>query len=128
MPQLRILIDRLPRCFWILVVLLLVFLLGVIDYETGDYLIIVFYMIPVVLATWFTGVRFGLAVAITCGFVRLLADYETYTVFTSANYINVAEDTFFLLIMGGLTATIHKMLKGNRAGLSDRDEKIKQED
>jgi uncharacterized membrane protein len=119
MPQMRIFTGRLPKWFWVVAVMLLVFLLGIIDYETGDYSIIVFYMIPVVLATWFTGARFGITVAVISGFVRLYADYETYTVFSSANYFNVAEDALFLLIIAGLTAILRRMLKGKKTGLPD---------
>jgi hypothetical protein len=128
MPQLLAFTGKLPKWIWTSAVLLLVFFLGIIDYQTGDYSIIVFYMIPVVLATWFTGVRFGIAVAVISGFVRLYADYATYTVFTSANYVNVAEDAFFLLIIGVLTAILRKMLKGNKAGLPDAAGKINQQE
>jgi hypothetical protein len=128
MPRMRILIGRLPKWFWAVAAMLLVFLLGIIDYETGDYSIIVFYMIPVVLGTWFTGVRFGMAVAVTSGFVRLYADYATYTVFSSANYIDVAEDALFLLMIAGLTAILCKMLKGEKAQLPDAAEKMNQQD
>lgn len=117
--QMRIFIGRRPKWFWVVAVMLLVFLLGIIDYETGDYSIIVFYMIPVVLGTWFTGARFGISVAVISGFVRLYADYATYTIFSSANYVNVAEDALFLLIIAGLTAILRKTLKGNKAGLPD---------
>ena len=111
--------GMLPGWFWVVAVTLLVFLLGIIDYETGDYSIIVFYMIPVVLGTWFTGTRFGIAVAVISGFVRLYADYETYTVFSSANYVNVAEDTLFLLIIAGLTTILRKMFRGNKSRLPE---------
>jgi K+-sensing histidine kinase KdpD len=127
MPQKRIFIGGLPKWFWVVAVILLVFLLGIIDYETGDYSIIVFYMIPVVLATWFTGARFGIAVAVISGLVRLYADYETYTVFSSANYVNVAEDALFLLIIAGLIAILRKMLKGNKTGLPDTAGKMNQQ-
>ena len=128
LPQMRIFIDRLPRWFWVVAVMLLVFLLSIIDYETGDYSIIVFYMIPVALGTWFTGVCFGMAVAVISGFVRLFADYATYTVFSSANYVNVAEDALFLLIIAGLTAFLRKLLNVNKARLPDTTGKMNQQD
>lgn len=126
-PQMRYFIDRLPKWFWVVAVMLLVFLLGIIDYGTGDYSIIIFYMIPVVLGTWFTGVCFGMAVAVISGFVRLYADHATYTVFSTANYVNVAEDALFLLIIAGLTAILRKMLKGNKARLPDTAGKMNQQ-
>jgi K+-sensing histidine kinase KdpD len=126
--QMQIFIGRRPKWFWVVAVMLLVFLLGIIDYETGDYSIIVFYMIPVVLGTWFTGARFGISVAVISGFVRLFADYATYTVFSSANYVNVAEDALFLLIIAGLTAFLRKLLKVNKARLPDTTGKMNQQD
>jgi uncharacterized membrane protein len=123
MPDRRINVDRLPKRFWVAANLLLVILLGVIDYETGDYSMIVFYMIPVVMGSWFMGVRFGIAVAIICGFVRLYADYETYTVFSFASYMNVAQDALFLLATACIASILRKMLKGNKAGLQDTGSK-----
>jgi len=44
---------------WVGTDLLLVLLLGIIDYMTGDYSLIIYYMIPVMLGSWFTGLGFG---------------------------------------------------------------------
>jgi hypothetical protein len=114
---------RLPKWFWVGADLLLVFLLGVIDYRTGDYSIIIFYMIPVVLGSWFTGVRFGMTVAVFSGFVRFCVAYAAYKDLTFVNYLNVAEDTLFLLVIAGITALLRTKLEGKKAGLPDKNVK-----
>jgi len=122
MPNARIYKGRLPKWFWVMTDLLLVLLLGVIDYKTGDYSLIIYYMIPVVLGSWFTGAGFGIAVAVISGLVRFCADYATYTVFSFVNYLNVAQDALFLLIIAVITANLHTRLEGKKAGSPDRKE------
>lgn len=122
MPNARIYKGRLPKWFWVMTDLLLVLLLGVIDYKTGDYSLIIYYMIPVVLGSWFTGAGFGIAVAVISGLVRFCADYATYTDFSFVNYLNVAQDALFLLIIAVITANLRTRLEGNKAGSPDRKE------
>jgi hypothetical protein len=93
-------------------IIILILILGIIDYKTGDYSMLVFYMIPVALGTWFIGIRFGLIVAVISGFVRLYADYNTYADFTYYRYMNVVEDMFFLLMISFMTLIVRKMLGG----------------
>jgi hypothetical protein len=112
----RVVIAGLPKWFWVAADLLLVFLLGVIDYLTRDYSLIIYYMIPVALGSWFTGAGFGIAVAIVSGVVRFCADYATYTEFSIVNYLNVAQDTIFLLIIAFITANLRTRLEGNKEG------------
>lgn len=123
MPNALIYKGRLPKWFWLMADLLLVLLLGVIDYKTGDYSLIIYYMIPVVLGSWFTGAGFGIAVAVISGLVRFCADYATYTDFSFVNYLNVAQDAIFLLIIAVITANLRTRLEGNKAGSPDRKEK-----
>jgi K+-sensing histidine kinase KdpD len=112
MPNVQSYWARLPKWFWVGVDLLLVLLLGIIDYMTGDYSLIIYYMIPVVLGSWFTGAGFGIAVAVISGLVRFCADYATYTDFTFINYLNVAQDAIFLLIIALITANLRTRLEG----------------
>jgi hypothetical protein len=102
--------GKLDNRFLVPAILMLVLLLGIIDYKTGDYSMLVFYMIPVALGSWFIGIRFGVVVAVIGGFVRLYADYNTYADFTYNRYINVVEDMFFLFMIALMTYFIHKML------------------
>jgi hypothetical protein len=99
--------------FWVVADLLLVGILGVIDYETGDYSILIFYMVPVALGSWFTSIRFGFIVAVICGVARLYADYQTYVNFSAARYLNIVGDVLFLLITAVIASTVRKMLGKN---------------
>lgn len=101
---------RLPKWFLEGAILLLVFLLGLVDYLTGDYSLLIYYMIPVALGSWFIGAGFGIIVAIFGGIVRLCADYATYTDFSFSNYLNVAQDAVFLLIIAGITIGLRSKL------------------
>jgi uncharacterized membrane protein len=123
MPNALIYKGRLRKWLWLMADLLLVLLLGVIDYKTGDYSLIIYYMIPVVLGSWFTGAGFGIAVAVISGLVRFCADYATYPDLSFVNYLNVAQDAIFLLVIAVITANLRTRLEGNKAGSPDRKEK-----
>jgi hypothetical protein len=77
-------------------------------------------MIPVVLGSWFIGAGFGIAVAVTSGLVRFCADYATYTDFSFINYLNVAQDAIFLLIIALITANLRTRLESKKTGYSIR--------
>lgn len=102
--------GRLPKWFWVVTDVLFVFLLGVIDYMTGDYSLIIYYMIPVALGSWFLGAGCGLFVAVISGVVRFCADYATYTDFTFVNYLNLAQDAIFLLAIAVITTVLRAKL------------------
>jgi hypothetical protein len=120
MSKIRSVIGRLPKWFWVGADLLFVLLLGIIDYITGDYSLIIYYMIPVVLGSWFTGLGFGIAVAVISGLVRFCADYATYTDLTLANYLNVTQDALFLLVIAVISANLRTRLEGNKVVLPDK--------
>lgn len=124
MQNARINWTRLPNWFWAVVDILLVFLLGFIDYKTGDYSLIIYYMIPVALGSWFTGAGFGIALATISGFVRFCADYVTYADLSFANYLNIAQDVLFLLVIAIIIANLRARLEGNKATLPDRHRKV----
>ena len=94
-----------------LVTIVIVLVLGLIDYETGDYSMLVFYLVPVAMGTWFLGIRFGLLMALFSGVVRFCADYNTYTVFTFICGLNIAKDTSFFIIISIATMLVRRMLE-----------------
>src|SRR5512138_3307419 len=53
--------------------LLLVALLGVIDYQTGEFALTSFYLVPVFVAGWFVGRRAGIAVCVAAGVAITIA-------------------------------------------------------
>ena len=123
MSKIRVLMGRLPKWFWVVADLLLVLLLGIIDYITGDYSLIIYYMIPVILGSWFIGLGFGVVVAVISGLVRFCADYATYTALSFANYLNIAQDSLFLLVIAVISANLRTRLEGNKEVLPDKKEK-----
>ena len=114
MTGLRHFRGGLTRWVWTVADLLLVAILGVIDYMTGDYSILIFYIIPVALGSWFTGVRFGLLMAVISGAARLYADYQTYVIFSFARYLNIAGDVLFLFMVAVIASIVRKMLGKNQ--------------
>lgn len=103
--------------------LLLLLLLGWIDFITGDYSLIVFYSLPVSLVAWFVSRRSGILFCFLSVAVRLIAD-ESSTSFGSAHsmlhYWNDLIEFLFLLIMSLLFSAL-KMNLDNEKELASRD-------
>ena len=114
MPNLSFANIKLTKWFWPPAALLLVLLLGIIDYETGDYSLIVYYTIPVSIGSWFVGSGFGISMAVISGTVRFCADRATYANFSFINYLNVAQDTVYLLIIAIIIANLRSKLSGDK--------------
>jgi K+-sensing histidine kinase KdpD len=93
----------------VLISYLLVVVIGYIDYLTGDYSILVFYIIPVSLAAWFQGRSGAVFISLAAGVARLVSDYYSYSAATF-KYWNSFQDMVFLLIMGILIALLKKQL------------------
>ncbi len=97
--------------------LLMLALLGWIDYLTGDYSMIVFYLIPVSLVSWFVSSRGGLFFCILSLFTRFTAD-EAVNSFTLTNaalhYWNLFIEFLFLVIMSLLFSALHKNLDSEK--------------
>jgi hypothetical protein len=92
-----------------LVGFLMVALLGYLDYLTGDYSLLIFYAIPVVLEAWFLGRWGALIIAVAAGGARFISDYISYSG-TSVRYWNSLQDMAFLLMVGLLIATVKQLL------------------
>ena len=87
--------------------------LGWVDFITGDYSLIVFYVIPVSLAAWFVGKRSGLLFCLLAIVVRIVADgWSRPSFFTnsSLNYWNQFIEFLFLIIMSLLFSALKKSL------------------
>lgn len=102
-----------------------VFLLviGLLDLVTGDYSLIVLYLIPVSFAAWFVGKRCGLLFCLLALAVRVVVDEGIRTFFFSPSglhYWNVLVEFLFLLIMSLLFSALKKNLD-NEKELARRD-------
>lgn len=97
--------------------------LGWLDIITGDYSLIVFYLIPVSLAAWFVGKRSGLLFCLLALVVRVIADEGTRSTFVShsaLHYWNEVIEFVFLLIMSLLFSALKIKLE-NEKELARRD-------
>jgi hypothetical protein len=72
--------------------MIFMFLLAYIDYITADYSLILFYVLIVVAATWYTNIVFGICSATLCAIVEAVSDYYVHhnAVFNPVYYWNWA--------------------------------------
>lgn len=93
--------------------LVLLFMLGWLDYITGDYSLIIFYLIPIALVAWFVSRSCGLLFCVFSLITRFIADEAATTFalkFSSLHYWNVFVEFVFLLIMSLLFSALKKSL------------------
>ena len=83
---------------------------GYIDYLTGDYSLLIFYLIPISFVSWFVGCWRGAFIALLSGAARFFADY---TIVTNVHllYWNSIEDMVFLVIVAFLIYFLKRALK-----------------
>lgn len=108
----RVFSSRSPETVFCICIALLL-MLGWIDYLTGDYSLIVFYLIPVSLAAWFVSKRSGLLLCVLSLITRITADEASKTLLfqnSSLHYWNVSIEFVFLLIMSFLFSTLKENL------------------
>ena len=105
-------IHKQPKWLVTLFGLLLVALIGYIDYATGDYSILIFYLLPVSLVSWFSGRWFAALVALAGGMARFFSDYSL-AMNPRHLYWNSFEDTLFLVIVAFLIALLRKALESD---------------
>ncbi len=67
-------LERKPRIFLEAISILLVMVLCYLDYVTGTYSFLIFYVIPIFLSAWFVDKGFGIAVALACVGASIIAN------------------------------------------------------
>jgi hypothetical protein len=98
--------------------ILILLLLGWIDIVTGDYSLIVFYLIPVSLAAWFVNKSCGILFCILVVIVRTIVEESATSSFfshSSLHYWNELTEFLFLLIVSILTSSLKKNLGNEKA-------------
>jgi len=98
----------------IAVSLLALCILGFLDYMTGDYSLIVFYLVPVSLVAWFVSRPAGLFFCVLTLITRLSADQASGLLRldkASLHYWNIVVEFAFLLIMSVLFSTLRNTLE-----------------
>ncbi len=103
--------ERRSKLFWAIVGIVLVIILGVIDYFSGIELnLSLFYLIPIFIVVWFSGGQMGLVFSIASTLVGFLANYfagQTYsnpTIFVSNMVLHLG----FYLVVAWLTAILKR--------------------
>jgi diguanylate cyclase (GGDEF)-like protein len=103
------------------VCLLILALFGWIDYLTGDYSMIVFYLIPVSLVAWFVNWPSGVLFCLLALATRFIADeYSSSFALKNArlHYWNLFVEFLFLLIMSLLFSALRKNLDSEKTRAS----------
>lgn len=113
MASMMKMLENQPRWRIVAVGLLLVALIGVVDYLTGDYSLLVFYLVPIFMVAWFAGRWWGCFIALFSGTVRFVADYTAYTSVRLLTW-NALEEMIFLTIVAFLIALLRKALDADR--------------
>ncbi|MCM0082480.1 hypothetical protein L4X63_12850 [Geomonas sp. Red32] len=102
-------IDRMPVWFLMLAAFVLVALLGYVDFLTGDYSILIFYVVPIFIVAWGVGRWGAVAIAVAAGIARVVSDFYSYSD-SQFRYWNSLQDTAFLIMVGVLVALVKKLL------------------
>ncbi len=103
-------LDRQPKWLMLAIGLIFAAVIAYIDYLTGDYSLLVFYLIPISFVSWFGGSWRGAFVALLSGGARFFADYATVANLRLL-YWNSIEDTVFLIFVAFLIFLVRKALK-----------------
>ncbi|MBK5275051.1 MAG: GGDEF domain-containing protein [Desulfuromonadales bacterium] len=101
--------------------LLLLALLGWSDYLTGDYSLIIFYLVPVSLVAWFVSMPAGMFFCILAVFTRFIADeYSSSFALNNAplHYWNLFVEFLFLTIMSLLFSALRRNLDSEKTRAS----------
>ena len=96
MSDIRVVLRNLPKWLLFIIGAFLVIIVGYLDYLTGEYSLLVFYLVPLALVTWYVGCFEGILVAILSGFSRYLTE-NVFIHSSSLLYWNSMEDLFILV-------------------------------
>ena len=108
------LIKGMPLWRLALIELLLVAVIGYVDYLTGDYSILIFYVIPVALAVWFHGELGAIIISVAACYARYISDYYSYSN-SNASYSNSISDLLFLLIVGLIMSALKRLIDEDKS-------------
>ncbi len=110
-------LERRSHLFWLISGLILIAVLGVVDYFTGyEITISLFYVIPIFLVSWYAGPRLGLFMATACAFALFFADYISgvqYSHFTIYVW-NALLWVGFFFIVSWLVSALRKAYLANQ--------------
>jgi thiamine transporter ThiT len=102
-------LDKQPKWLIFVIGLILVAILGYIDYLTGEYSLLLFYCIPIFLVSWYVGCWQGILIAVLSGTVRFITD-SFFVPKLGLLYWNSIEDTLFLMIIAVIIFFLRRAL------------------
>lgn len=102
--------DSLPKWLLLLIGLILVAIMGVIDYLTGDYSVLILYVLPVFLLSWSGGKWIGMVVCIAAGCTRFISNLPLHN-FSTLNYWNSMVDMLFFAVISLLVHYLRTALE-----------------
>jgi len=103
-------VDKQPKWFIFIVGLILVVILGYIDFLTGEYSLLVFYFVPIALVSWNAGCWQGIVIAVLSGFARFITD-QFFIPKMGLLYWNSIEDAVFLIIVAFIISALRRALE-----------------
>jgi len=107
-------VEGLPYRSKVIGCLLLNVLLGVADYITGDFSLLMFYFLPISFASWFIGKRAGFFIPMVCGvelfIIDLLVAPENVTIMSTRSW-NALMEVCYLLLAGYLLSKVRVEMK-----------------
>jgi hypothetical protein len=109
---------KLPTWLMLVVGLMAVVVIGVLDYVTGDYSLLIFYAIPVAFEAWYVGRWGAFVISGASGLARLISDNISYSAST-VRYWNSLQDMIFLIMIGLLVALIKKLMTEDQRPMDD---------
>lgn len=111
--------SKYPRLLVMPAALLLVLILGYVDYITGDYSMLIFYLIPIAVGGWYAGRTGGVVVAVASEGARIVSDSSTYAAYGSVRLWNSIQEGVFLVVVALLVAVLRKVLCRSEEGDAD---------
>lgn len=117
-------LDNKPNWLLLTVGIMLIGILGIIDFITADYSLTLFYLVPVFLGAWFVNKKAGLAMSLLSGLAivaaRGLPHLYTYDPFTMRIW-NTSMEVLFLVIMSYMFSMLKREFEVEKA-LARRDQ------
>lgn len=110
-------LGKQSKPFLIAISMLLVLLIGLIDYLAGpDISLLIFFLLPIFVAVWFVGRSAGLAVTVFSGAVWMAIAFVTSHTYIhpATPYWNIATRLGFLLIFGIILSSLKKLIEHER--------------
>jgi hypothetical protein len=87
--------------------------LGFVDYVTGDYSLLLFYLAPVSLISWLQGRRGAITVSLLAGLARYVSDYYSHSAL-SFRPLHSLEDMALISAVAFLVLVMKKLMTEQR--------------